>query len=151
MEKLGVPFVDSDICLRYGKPPDKTNRNSHIYYVTIPIKRTHRQMSRWYQYLLSDVMLVLKHDYLKKIKSIIYLYMLIILLEHIIYIGDTSQSNFVAYEVAIGYRNSDSTKWNMLASGNSTRALDCSTNKWVYMIISCGHHMILLLIGFVIM
>lgn len=73
MEKLGVPFVDSEVCQGYGKPPEKTSRNNHIYYLTIPIKRTHREMSRWYQYLLSDVMLVLKHDYLKKMKSIISL------------------------------------------------------------------------------
>ena len=73
VEKLGVPFVDSEVCQGYGKPPEKTSRNNHIYYLTIPIKRTHREMSRWYQYLLSDVILVLKHDYLKKMKSIISL------------------------------------------------------------------------------
>ena len=67
VKSIGSPFVSSAVCkddqLHEVVPAD---RNNHVYYLTIPIKRSHRVMSRWYQYLLADINVALKHDYIKQ-------------------------------------------------------------------------------------
>lgn len=70
MTTLGEPFITNDNCHDHGRPVNEGSspqRSNHLYYVTLPIKRSHRQLSRWHQYLLVDFNLEFKNKYLKKV------------------------------------------------------------------------------------
>ena len=77
LDSLASPFINTDTCESNGgqllsedyKEIVPNDRGRHLYYLTIPVKRTHRVMSRWYQYLLADLNIVLKHDYIKRMKG----------------------------------------------------------------------------------
>lgn len=77
LRSLGDPFINTDSCESNGgqllsenyRDTAPSDRGRHLYYLTVPVKRTHRIMSRWYQYLLADLNVVLKHDYIKKMKG----------------------------------------------------------------------------------
>ena len=69
---IGRPFITDKYCVQGGKPVQDDfgtvpPRAQHIFYATIPIKRTHRVMYRWNQYILASMSLVLNHKYLQRI------------------------------------------------------------------------------------
>jgi hypothetical protein len=120
---VGEPFVTDDYCNRRGKPMAEYGlevppRDQHIYHLTIPIKRKHRMLSPWNQYLVADVHFDLHNLYTRDIKS-------------------SGDPIIFAYEVAIGYRDNSSSHWTLLTKSNSTRLLDCRINQWDVFV--CDH------------
>lgn len=72
---IGRPFITEERCTIEGRhyDPDSTEapptRDRHMYYVTIPVKRMHRVLNRWHQFLLVDFNIAFKQNYLKELQS----------------------------------------------------------------------------------
>lgn len=99
-----------------------------IFFVTLPIKRTERKMSRLYQYMIVDMDLSFKSEYVKKLTSI-HNYITLLYDSNDYYLG--LGLNGIWYQVSIGYRNHDNPDWRQLVRGNATRLLQCDVGPFV--------------------
>ncbi len=80
-----LPMITIDNCEEYGlliSQLDNDKLTSYqtydvIYFVAIPVKRTKREMSRLFQYLIVDIDVSLKSNYIKQLKGIIIIIIII--------------------------------------------------------------------------
>lgn len=68
-------MISSTTCPDYGQIVDtyfsdiRYDSQDIIFFATLPIKRSERKMSRLYQYMIVDIDLSFKSDYIKRLKS----------------------------------------------------------------------------------
>ena len=133
-----LPMVSSESCASYGMliedfESDKLKLYQSydvIFFVALPVKRTERKMLRLYQYLIVDIDVSLRSEYIKKLTGTC-----VNLIVSSMYCNCLSPEEYdhqlLEYHVSLGYRDGDTRHWSRLATGNASRLLDCSLSHWV--------------------
>eukprot|EP00731_Ephydatia_muelleri_P017966 Em0011g6a len=121
-----LDLIDEDNCNVFGSG-EVSRSKQHLqaypmknimFYTQIPSKLSRHVMSRWFQFLITDLgMQFSSGEYAEKVTKF--------------------NANKLRFEIALGYRDDHSGSWHHLTRGNVSRTLSCRPNAWG--IYSCDH------------